>query len=126
MREILIVEDSRTQEEELKYLLEESGYSISVAHDGKEALQSLVEQRPALIISDIVMPVMDGYEMCEKVKGDPELRDIPVMLLTGLSEAEDVIKGLQCGADNYITKPYDPDYLLARIEDLITARALRK
>ena len=125
-RVILIVEDSPTQAEQLSHLLEESGYSVVVASNGREALIKLAEQRPLLIISDIVMPVMDGYEMCANVKKDPELKEIPVMLLTSLSEAEDVIKGLQCGADNFIGKPYDQEYLLARIEDIITTRALRK
>ena len=125
-RAILIVEDSPTQAEQLKHLLEESGYLVAVASNGREALINLAQQKPLLIISDIVMPVMDGYEMCANVKRDPELKEIPVMLLTSLSEAEDVIKGLQCGADNFIGKPYDQEYLLARIEDIITTRALRR
>ena len=125
-RPILVVEDSPTQAEQLRHLLDESGYSVAVASNGREALIKVAEKRPLLIISDIVMPVMDGYEMCSNIKRDPELMEIPVMLLTSLSEAEDVIKGLQCGADNFIGKPYDQEYLLARIEDIITTRALRR
>src|SRR4029079_9898598 len=122
--EILIVEDSLTQKEELKHLLEQNGYSVSVASNGQEALDHLTHHRPALIISDIVMPLMDGFAMCEKAKADPELREIPVMLFTCLTEAEDVIKALHCGADNYVSKPYDEEYLLARIEDLIAAGSM--
>ena len=124
--EILIVEDSQTQGEQLKQMLEESGYSVSLVSDGMQALTFLAERRPALIITDVVMPDMDGFDMCDNVKRDPELREIPVMLLTGLAEADDVIKALQCGADNYISKPYNEDYLLARIDDLIAARAMGK
>ncbi|HXI93514.1 MAG TPA: response regulator [Blastocatellia bacterium] len=124
--DILIVEDSPTQAEILKHLLEDTGYSVAVACNGQDALIQLATSKPALIISDIVMPVMNGYEMCRNVKGNPELKEIPVMLLTGLSEAQDVINGLQCGADNFIGKPYNEEYLLLRIEDIITTRVLRR
>src|ERR1044071_3706999 len=123
---ILIVEDSRTQAEQLKYTLEEYGYTVTVARNGKEALISLEQETPTMVISDIVMPVMDGYEMCRQIKNNPELKEIPVMLLTNLSQPEDVLKGLESGADNFIRKPYDENYLLSRVQDIITTRTLRK
>jgi len=123
---ILIVEDSRTQAEQLKYTLEEYGYTVTVARNGKEALTSLEQETPTMVISDIVMPVMDGYEMCREIKNDPTLKEIPVMLLTNLSQPEDVLKGLESGADNFIRKPYDENYLLSRVQDIITTRTLRK
>ncbi len=124
--EILIVEDSRTQAEQLKYTLEEYGYDVTIARNGTEALAELRKSIPTLVISDIVMPVMNGYEMCRAIKNTPELRDIPVMLLTSLSQPEDVLKGLESGADNFIRKPYDETYLLSRVQDIITTRTLRK
>jgi len=123
---ILIVEDSRTQAEQLKYTLEEYGYTVAVARNGKEALVSLEKSTPTMVISDIVMPVMDGYEMCRQIKNNPALTDIPVMLLTNLSQPEDVLRGLESGADNFIRKPYDETYLLSRVQDIITTRTLRK
>src|SRR5687767_1518025 len=111
---ILIVDDSRTQLELLRYLLEMQEYSVSAANNGKEALDVAAQHRPNLIISDIVMPVMDGYEMCNKLKEDTTLCAIPVILLTQLSDPEDIVRGLKAKADYYLTKPYKPDYLLTK------------
>ena len=105
--EILVVEDSPTQAERLKYILEVEGYQVTVARNGKEALSSLSEHRPTLVISDIVMPEMDGYQLCRRIKADQDLRSIPVILLTALSDPSDVVKALECSADNFLTKPYE-------------------
>src|SRR6202035_1146609 len=75
--------------------------------------------KPTLVITDIAMPEMDGYELCHRVRSDERIADVPVILLTSLSDPEDVFKGLECGADNFITKPYERDYLLARIYNLL-------
>ncbi len=113
--EVLIIEDSLTQAEKLKFLLEENNYSVSIAHNGREALDLLGRRKPAIILSDIIMPEMDGFEFCMRVKNDEKLRDIPVILLTALSGAVDVLKGLECNADNFIIKPYEDDFLLSKI-----------
>ena len=123
---ILIVEDSRTQAVQLQHLLERRGYAVTAAQNGQEALDILSTWMPALVITDIMMPVMDGYEMCQRIKSDPRLQDIPVILLTSLSEPGDVIRGLECQADNFIGKPYDEDYLIARIQDVLTTREIRR
>ncbi|HZY31246.1 MAG TPA: response regulator, partial [Candidatus Methylomirabilis sp.] len=123
--EILIAEDSPTQAEQLKKLLEESGYRVTVAANGKKALAEAKKRKPTLIITDIVMPVMDGYAFCNEVKSDETLKDTPVVLLTGLSSPQDVINGLECNADNFIRKPYDERYLLSRIKQILTNRELR-
>jgi diguanylate cyclase (GGDEF)-like protein/PAS domain S-box-containing protein len=123
---ILIAEDSRTQAEQLAFLLEQHGYQVSMAADGKQALQAAHVQKPALIISDIMMPGMNGYELCKAIKSTEKLKDIPVILVTTLSDAQDVIRGLECGADNFIRKPYDEDYLLSRIGYLLMNGELRK
>src|ERR1700693_179302 len=109
---ILIAEDSRTQAEQLGFLLEQHGYQVTITADGKQALEAAQAQKPDLIISDIMMPEMDGYELCKAIKSDEKLKDIPVILVTTLSDAQDVIRGLECGADNFIRKPYDERYLL--------------
>jgi diguanylate cyclase (GGDEF)-like protein/PAS domain S-box-containing protein len=116
---ILIAEDSRTQAEQLSFMLEQRGYQVTIAANGKLALQAAQAHKPALIISDIVMPEMDGYALCKAIKSDEKLKDIPVILVTTLSDSRDVIRGLECGANNFIRKPYDERYLLSRIEYLL-------
>lgn len=113
--EVLIVEDSPTQAEQLQFLLEEHNYKVTVTHNGKEALAALAKRQPTLIITDIVMPEMDGFTLCRAIKSDPALKSIPVVMVTSLSSIQDIAKSLECGADNFIRKPYDPAMLLARI-----------
>lgn len=118
--EILIAEDSPTQAEQLKYILERQGYRVEHASNGNEALAMMERRKPTVVISDIVMPGMDGYQLCKRIRGHNELREVPYILLTSLSDPEDVIKGLECGADSFITKPYDEGYLVSRIRYTLT------
>ncbi|MDP2371988.1 EAL domain-containing protein [Rhodoferax sp.] len=124
--EILIAEDSPTQAEQLQYLLEGHDYKVVPAANGRKALESLRRRRPSLVISDIVMPEMNGYELCKAIKSDQALKDIPVILVTTLSDVLDIMKGLECGADNFIRKPYDEKYLLARVDYLLMNQEMRK
>ncbi|MBI2876229.1 MAG: response regulator [Candidatus Tectomicrobia bacterium] len=124
--EMLIAEDSPTQAEKLRYILEREGYHVVVAQDGKSALALARTHKPMMVISDVVMPGMDGYELCRAIKTDEILKDTPVVLLTILSDAEDVFRGLECGADNFITKPYDEKYLLLRIEYILGNQRLHR
>jgi sigma-B regulation protein RsbU (phosphoserine phosphatase) len=116
---VLVAEDSRIQAQILAKKLVEAGFEVRVAENGAVALESIRDARPAIVISDIEMPVMNGYDLCRAVKQDPELRAIPFMLLSTLSEPEDIIRGLHCGADNYVTKPYDPGFLISRVSSLL-------
>jgi CheY-like chemotaxis protein len=123
---ILLAEDSPTQAEKLKCTLEKSGYTVIVAKNGKEALKLVVENKPSLVISDIIMPEMSGYELCKEIKSNDSTTNIPVILLTSLASSEDVLEGISCGADNYLTKPYSEDYLLAHIEQILLNRVIYK
>ncbi len=123
---VLIVEDSLTQAMLLQHLLEEKSYRVLTAVSGKEALEVLAKEKPALIISDIVMPEMDGFEMTREIKKSETLKDIPVILLTALSDAEDVIRGLDAEVDFYLTKPYDRTFLLSKVESVVSNPAGRK
>jgi PAS domain S-box-containing protein len=123
--EILIVEDSLTQAEELKFILEEYNYTVQHAVNGEIALQMLINNRPDIIISDIVMPGMDGYTFCSTLKSNENYKLIPVILLTSLSDPRDVIKGLECGADSFLIKPYNEEFLIARIRYFIDNAQLR-
>ena len=124
--EILIVEDSPTQAERLRRLIRSSGYHARVAANGKLALGEIHEHKPHLVLSDIVMPEMNGYELCRAIKADASLRDIPVILVTSLTDPKDIIRGIECGADNFIRKPYAEDYLLNRIGQMLVNQKLRK
>ncbi len=115
MPHILIVEDSSIQAEMLRRVLVEAGYQVSLGHDGAEGLSLARTLRPDLVISDITMPVMDGFELCHRLRSDPDLNTLPVILLTAMSDVDDIVRGLNVGADNYVTKPYDPDLLLERV-----------
>jgi PAS domain S-box-containing protein len=124
--EILIAEDSPTQAEQLKHYLSARGYSVSLAVDGKQALAAALANKPAMLITDVVMPEMDGYTLCSKVKSSKTLKDVPVVLLTSLSRPQDILKGLECGADSFIRKPYDDKYLVSRVEYILANQELRK
>ncbi|UUZ52827.1 response regulator [Massilia sp. H-1] len=113
--EILIVEDSPTQAERLRRLIQSKSYRVRVAANGRLALALLREHRPHLVLSDIIMPELNGYELCRAIKEDPALRGIPVILVTALNDAKDIIRGIECGADNFILQavfrgiPAQPD-----------------
>ncbi len=123
---ILIVEDSPTQTKMLQFILEENGYIVSSANNGVKALESIRQNKPNLIITDIIMPVMDGFALCKEVKSDPKLKSVPIMLLTSLSDPQDVIKGLQAGADNFLTKPYEDSFLIVCIQNIFANQEIRK
>jgi sigma-B regulation protein RsbU (phosphoserine phosphatase) len=117
---VLIAEDSRMQAQILTQKLEDAGFQVRAAENGAKALAAARESRPTIVISDIEMPEMTGYEFCSAMKGDEDLKTVPFILLSTLSEPQDIIRGLHCGADNYVTKPYDPEFLIARVDSLLT------
>jgi two-component system sensor histidine kinase/response regulator len=124
--EILIVEDSPTQAERLRRLIQSMRYGARVAGNGRLALEAIRERKPHLVLSDIVMPEMDGYTLCSAIKSDPALSDIPVILVTSLMDPKDIIRGIESGADNFIRKPYAEDYLLNRIGHMLMNQKLRR
>jgi len=121
----MVVEDSTVQATMVKSLLKEHGYKVKVFSEAATAFDAAIADLPLLIISDVVMPVMDGYEFCEKLKSTPPLSEVPIILLTSLQDPLDIIKGLQAGADNFITKPFEAKYLLSRVNYLLANRELR-
>lgn len=123
--EILIVENSLTQAMKLQYILEKNGYGVSVTHDGKEALAAINKRKPTMVISTLVMPEMDGYELCQQIKADEDLKEIPVIFLTSLSDPQDIMRGMESGVNNFIVKPYEEKLLLSRIRYIIANQELR-
>ena len=123
---ILIAEDSPTQAQRLQYVLEQHGYQVKTAANGRLAFELAQRFRPTLIISDVIMPEMDGYELSQRIKAHPELGETPVILVTTLSDPQDVIRGLEARADNFILKPYDEHYLLSRVQFVLLNREMRR
>ncbi|MHB8836451.1 MAG: sensor histidine kinase [Candidatus Methylomirabilia bacterium] len=118
---ILLAEDSPTQAELVRHILEQAGYEVDVAENGVQALELLRAHRPALVISDILMPVMNGYELCRRIRSASATADLPVILLTSLSDTTDVMEALSCGADSFVTKPANREYLLSHIGQMLAA-----
>ena len=108
---ILIVEDCDDQANLLRLLLDSDDHQIEVAGDGVDALEKLKTFKPSLVITDLVMPRMDGFELCAALKNDSSLHDIPVLVLTTQGEIKDVLNALQAGANFYFTKPFDRQFL---------------
>jgi two-component system sensor histidine kinase/response regulator len=121
---ILVVEDSRTQAESLRYILEKQGYVVAIVTNGRDALEQIRTSRPDLVLTDIVMPEIDGYELCHRIKTDINLQSIPVIMVTQLFDPVDVVRGLEAGADNFIIKPYEPQDIDSRIQSVITTRSM--
>jgi len=112
---ILVVEDEEDIQELLEYTLVNSGYRVDVTDRGEEALELVRENGPSLMVLDLMLPGLDGLEVCRRIKGDEATSSLPVIILTAKGEEEDVIAGFEAGADDYITKPFSPKVLGARV-----------
>jgi putative two-component system response regulator len=118
-KKILIVDDESSARTALEMLLRREGFEVQDASDGASALATCASLRPDLILLDVLMPGMDGFEVCRRIKAQSETRLTPVVLITGLSNTEDRIKGINAGADDFLSKPIDVNELLARTRSLI-------
>lgn len=125
-KRILVVEDSPTQAERLRLLLAREGYQVDKAPTGQDGLRQATANSPDLVISDVTMPEMDGFDFCRRLKSAPATRSIPFILLTSRSSPADIITGLECGADNFIPKTFDDGYLLERIRRVFSELEHRK
>ena len=123
---VLLVEDSVTQAEQLRCILEKNGFQSIVATNGSEALKVLESMRPTLLISDIIMPGMDGFTLCKTIRKNSAVSNLPVMLLTSLSGTQDILSALQCEADSFLSKPYSEEELLNCIHRLLEATEQRQ
>jgi len=115
-KRILVVEDDRDISELIRYNLEREGYQVSAVFNGGQALEYAAKIGPDLILLDLMLPETDGLDICRQLKADDDLKGIPVVMLTAKSEEADVIVGLQMGAEDYITKPFSPKVLVARVK----------
>lgn len=116
---VLVVEDEAALATMLRYNLEKQGFRVQEAADGQEALISIRETRPDLVLLDWMLPVMSGLEVCRQIRRGSATRDLPVIMVTARSEEQDAVRGLNTGADDYISKPFRMDALLARMRALL-------
>ncbi len=115
-RKILTVDDEKHIVRLIQVNLERHGYEVVTAHDGREALEKVESERPDLVILDVMMPYMDGFEVLQNMKRNPGTRDIPVIMLTAKAQDADVFKGWQSGVDCYLTKPFNPMELISFVQ----------
>lgn len=116
---ILLIEDSKTQATQIKATLESVGLNVRVAYDGPEGLRAVLEQHPALIVLDVKLPGMDGFQVCRRLKRAPETQSIPIIMLTERDGAQETMSGLQAGADDYIPKDiFATEHLINTLQEL--------
>ena len=123
---VLAVDDNEQNLQLLEEYLDQWGYEVVLARDGREALHRYPQVNPSIIVLDVMMPVMDGYEACSRIKAEPGGRTIPILMLTALTGADDKIRALENGADDFLNKPINKDELRTRIRSLLRIRNLRK
>ena len=116
---ILVVDDEEDLLELVRYTLAKEGHSVTCVDTGEKAVDSVRQSLPDLIVLDLMLPGIDGLEVCRRLKGDLKTREVPIIMLTAKSEERDVITGLDGGADDYVTKPFSPRVLLARVKSLM-------
>src|SRR5580692_417379 len=120
---ILVVDDEEDLAELVRYNLSKEGYQVTCVGSGELALSEARAQTPDLIVLDLLLPKVDGLDVCKQLKSDPKTQHIPIVMLTAKSEEADMVTGLECGADDYVTKPFSPRVLLARIRSVLRRRA---
>lgn len=125
-KHILIVDDKPVNLKVLAQTLSNANYDIAIANNGFTAIQMSLDDPPELILLDILMPEMDGFETCEKIKNNPAIEDIPIIFMSALSETVNKVKGLSLGAVDYITKPFEAEEVLARVKTQLQIRSLSK
>ncbi len=118
-KHILVVEDQEDNRQILRDLLGNSGYEMTEAGNGQEALEAVAKRRPDLILMDIQLPVMDGYEATRRIKADPATKAIPIIVVTSYALSGDEGKARAAGCDAYVTKPYSPRQLLAKVREFL-------
>ncbi|KRT75227.1 MAG: response regulator receiver modulated metal dependent phosphohydrolase [Candidatus Rokubacteria bacterium CSP1-6] len=123
---VLVADDNPDNVELLREVLEAADYTVVVAYDGDEALLKIAEANPDLILLDVMMPGKDGFEVCRRLKKWEQTRNIPVMMLTALQEVADKVRGIEAGADEFLTKPVDTVELQTRVKALVKAKIYRQ
>ena len=126
MESICIIEDEQDIADLIDHSLKREGYTTTIIRTGEEAITKVAELSPDMILLDLMLPGLGGLDVCKRIKASPETKDIPVIMLTAKSEDSDIIAGLEVGADDYVTKPFSPKILIARIRAVLRRTAFRE
>ena len=118
-KKILIVDDEVDLVETVRFPLEIEGYHVLVAYNGEDALNQARKENPDMILLDLMLPKMDGYKVCRLLKYDERYKHIPILMLTAKTQAKDIVIGMKTGADEYITKPFDINYLMKKVKEYL-------
>ncbi len=121
-RRVMVVDDEPFILRSLVYVLKKEGYDVTSAEDGNDALAMIRQSKPEILFLDVMMPKMDGFELCRIIKSDPDLREIYVILLTAKGQAKDRECATQAGADEYITKPFRPSLVIEKVRSLLASK----
>jgi DNA-binding response OmpR family regulator len=119
-KKVLIVDDEASIIVPLQFLMEQNGYETSVAFSGEEAMETIAAVHPNLVLLDIMLPIVDGFEVCQRIRENPEWDDVRIILLTAMGSETNIAKGLALGADAYITKPFSNSDVIAKVNELIS------
>lgn len=119
MTTVLVVEDTRSELELISKYLRDSGYNVIIATDGKEALNQVVQQKPDAVVTDVVMPGMSGFELCRKLKRNPDTEQLPIIICSSKDQEIDRLWGMKQGADVYVTKPFTREQLVRAIQSVV-------
>jgi two-component system alkaline phosphatase synthesis response regulator PhoP len=122
---ILVADDEPFILRSLTFVLRTQGHEVFEAKNGEEAIALVHKEKPDLVFLDVMMPLMNGYDVCQKIKSDPELNRVHVIMLTAKGQESDRVKGLAAGADEYMTKPFSPSKIIQRVKDVMVERAAR-
>jgi len=123
--DVLVVDDNQQNAELLQAYLEDLNVKVRIAADGVEALEEIARQPPDIVLLDIMMPRMSGFEVCRRLKNDPATKNIPVVMVTALNELGDIERGVDCGADDFLSKPINKLELLTRVRSMLRVRNLQ-
>ncbi len=117
-KKILVIEDSPSMQRLLSYVLEQEGFDVVLAGNGVEGLEKARSKMPDLILTDLMMPLKDGFEVCREIRADSKLKNVIIIILTARGQDADVEKGLKAGADDYLLKPFDPPRVVERVKEI--------
>jgi two-component system alkaline phosphatase synthesis response regulator PhoP len=121
-KKILIIEDDRSAARLAQYTIQQAGYDAIIAYDGYDGLDKTLREHPDLVILDIMLPGLDGYEVCHRLRAEPETITLPILMISAKAREEDKNIGLKVGADDYLAKPVEPSVMLEKIEELLARK----
>ena len=121
-RRILVVEDDPSAQRLIGYTLEREGYQVLVASNGMEGLKKAREEDPELLVLDVMLPGLDGFELCHRLRADPQTAALPILMMSAKAQESHISTGMRVGADDYLTKPADPSEIVRRVANLLAKR----